>query len=372
MSQCHLCGHESEYAAGYCIQCGVNLNGGATPTSPEWATTEEFLDLSKALSSTMDLHLLLKKIDDSAVKLTKATAGAIMLFDETRTSLRFRNSSSVKSTIVKSLPVTDGIAWWVGQHGLKAKVDDAPKDRRFTGAIDKITGHRTKNLICMPVFLEDEIIGVIEVLNKINGAEFTEQDEQLLSVLVGQATVAVKNVRLASEQRNFFDHVIEMLVSAIESTLLVPKKHCWRVAKMATAVGRKLGMQDQSLQNLYYGAVLHDLGILRLRNNGIAKESLMKTHPILGANMIRDIDMLHGAELIIRCHHEYLDGSGYPDGLIDEEIPLEAKIVAVVEIFEEVSLKLGSSLKAGACIRKDAGKLFDATVANTFLKLMKL
>lgn len=373
MSLCHLCAYECSDEDGYCIQCGASLSDSDNSTkSPEWASTEELLDLSKTLSSTFDLQLLLRKIDDSAVKLTEAAAGAIMLFDDKKESLRFGSSSGEKANIIKLLPVKDGIAWWVGQSGKSVRVEIASDDDRFTGNIDKITGFETRNLLCVPLVLEDETIGVIEVLNKLGEKSFTERDEQLLSVLTGQAAVAVKNVRLATEQRNFFNHVIEILVMAIESTRLVPLEHCWRVAKLATAIGRELKMQDQDLQDLYYAAALHDLGMLKMRKSGIVDKSQLRSHPTLGANMMRDIGILSGTENIIRHHHEYIDGSGYPDGLTDKEIPIGSKIISVIETYEEAIAQNGSPILAEAHIQEYSGKLFDVEIVDAFLDLIVL
>jgi len=370
MPKCHLCGYEHGDEDKYCAQCGARVNGReatAAPPSPEWATTEELLDLSKALSSTLDLHLLLRKIDDSAVRLTGAAAGSIMLLDEDKRSLHFRSLSGEKVAAVKPSPVRDGMAWWVAQHGEIVRVDDVANDERFTGTIDKITGFKTKSILCVPVILEGEVIGVIEVLNKANGTGFTDDDERLLSILASQAAVAVRNARLATEQRNFFVHVIEILVTAIESTLLVPKGHCWRVAKLATAIGRKLGMKDQELRDLYYGAALHDLGVLSLRQSEIEKGDRTGSHPILGASMVSAINILRNTEPAIRHHHEYFDGSGYPDGLKGEEIPLSARIIAVVEAYEEaISEGISSPIDE---IKRNSGKLFDPAVVDAFLEL---
>ena len=372
MPKCHLCGYECGDEARYCAQCGARVDDreeAATPTSPEWATTEELLELSKTLSSTLDLHLLLRKIDNSAARLTGAAAGSIMLFDEDKKSLYSRSSFGEKAAVVKPLSVRDGMAWWVAQHGEVVRVNDVTNDERFTGTIDKIIGFKTKSILCVPVTLEGEIIGVIEVLNKTNGTEFTDDDEWLLSVLASQAAVAVRNARLATEQRNFFIHVIEILVTAVESTLLVPEGHCWRVAKSAIAIGRKVGMENQELRDLYYAAALHDLGVLNLRQSEIEKGDRMKSHSILGASIVRTINMLHSTEPIIRHHHEYFDGSGYPDGLKGEEIPLSARIIAVVEAYEEAISEGKSRSSAKAEIQKNSGKLFDPAVVDAFLEL---
>jgi HD-GYP domain-containing protein (c-di-GMP phosphodiesterase class II) len=314
----------------------------------------------------------MRKIDNSALRLTGAAAESILLYNQDRTLLRFASSLGEKAAIVEPVPVTDGIAWWVAAQGIPVRTDDAQKDPRFSGAIDRITGFETRSLLCVPMVLEDEIIGVIEVLNKSNASGFTERDERLLSVLAGQAAIAVKNARLATEQRNFFGHVIEILVKAIEATFLVPVGHCWNVARLANSIGRKLGMKDRDLQDLYYAAALHDLGMLRFSDSGVINEDAMRTHPILGANMVRDIDILRSAEPMIRHHHEYLDGSGYPDGLKREEIPIGTKIIAVVEAYEEAIMKGGSQLLAETRIRESAGKLFDPAVVSEFLELMEL
>ena len=373
MPECHLCGYEYKEGARYCAQCGVGVDGremASELTLPEWESTEELLELSKVLSSTLDLDLLLRKIDDSAVKLTSGSAGSIMLFDEEKRALRFRSSSGEKATVVRAVPVMDGIAWWVAQNGEVARVDNVTEDSRFTGTIDKISGFKTKSSLCVPVMLEDEIIGIIEVLNKKNKVSFTDDDERLLCVLASQAAVAVKNARMATEQRNFFTHVIEILVTAIESTRFVPEGHCWKVAKLATAMGRRLGMKDQELQDLYYAAALHDLGVLSLVKSGSREEDQMRAHPEMGASMVQAISMLQNTESIIHHHHEYFDGSGYPDGLRGDEIPTGAKIIAVLEVYEETISEGEDQISAMAVIQANSGELFDPVVVETFLELM--
>jgi hypothetical protein len=331
---------------------------------------EAILDLTKALSSTLDLHLLLKKIDNAAVSLTNATAGSIMLFDEDRKSLRFRSSSGEKDKIIKPLPVRDGIAWWVAQHGKIARVDNAAIDERFTGNIDKVSGFVTKSILCVPVILEDEIIGIIEVLNKADGTVFTNEDEWLLSILASQSAVAVKNAGLIAEQRNFFTHTMEILITAIEVTSRLPEGYYWEVARLAIAIGHKLEMEDKELQNLYHAASIHDLGVLNLKQNGIEEGYLMRLHPILGAKMVKPIDILRGTESIILHHHEHFDGNGYPDGLKGDEIPLASRIIAVVEAYKKASSEGKRQSLALSEIQKNSGKSLDPIVIDALLTLI--
>ncbi len=131
-------------------------------------------------------------------------------------------------------------------------------------------------------------------------------------------------------------------------------------------------MQEQDLQDLYYAAALHDLGMIELREHGIVEQKQMESHPVLGAKMVRNIDMLSGAESIIRHHHECLDGSGYPGGLSGREIPLGARIIAVVEAYQEAIAETGSQLIAELRIEEGCAKLFDAVVVDAFLKVVDM
>jgi HD-GYP domain-containing protein (c-di-GMP phosphodiesterase class II) len=88
--------------------------------------------------------------------------------------------------------------------------------------------------------------------------------------------------------------------------------------------------------------------------------------------MIRDIGILQGAEPIIRHHHEYTDGSGYPEGLKGEGIPLGSRIIATVEAYEEAISEGQSQFSAGAYIRENSGKLFDPVVVDALLELISI
>jgi response regulator RpfG family c-di-GMP phosphodiesterase len=234
-------------------------------------------------------------------------------------------------------------------------------------------------------------LGVLEAVNKIAGAKFTEADKQLFSILANQIAIVISNARMAENQQNFFINSIEIFVKAIESVGvmigLMSQGHCWRVAKLSTVIGSDFEIIGPSFNDLYYGAVLHDIGILEQQNNeSILFESFqeqwdhgawgnVQSHPVAGANIIKNIDLLRGAVPIIRHHHEHFDGTGYPDGLKGDNIPLGARIVAVAETYEE--MLLGSSgteskVKKIAIegIKKSSGTMLDPLVSGAFLSLM--
>jgi putative two-component system response regulator len=121
--------------------------------------------------------------------------------------------------------------------------------------------------------------------------------------------------------------------------------HCHRMANYATALGRVVGLGEVDLQSLYRGGFLHDIGMLAisdvvLRKSGPLTEeeyALVRTHTTVGDTLCSNLRSLQSVRPIIRSHHEHLDGSGYPDGLRGERIPLTAQIVGLVDVFEALT-----------------------------------
>lgn len=153
---------------------------------------------------------------------------------------------------------------------------------------------------------------------------------------------------------------------------LISPGHCWRVAALATAIGEQFGISEEEFKDLYYGAALHDIGFLEqpLDGNGTTDE-LIKSHPVAGANMVKEIRMLRGVTPIIQHHHERFDGMGYPDGLGGEAIPFGARIVAIVEAYEEMLYghedELIAQEQAIGVINSAAGTRFDPQVVEVFV-----
>jgi putative two-component system response regulator len=121
--------------------------------------------------------------------------------------------------------------------------------------------------------------------------------------------------------------------------------HCERLAEYATALGRHLNLSETDLDALYSGAFLHDLGKIAIPDSILLKKkgltareyAIMKQHPVIGETLCRTVRSFDAVRPIIRHHHERLDGQGYPDGLVGEEIPLLARIVSVVDIFDALT-----------------------------------
>lgn len=138
------------------------------------------------------------------------------------------------------------------------------------------------------------------------------------------------------------ENVITTLATTIEARDPYTAGHCRRLARYAVALGRALGVDDAMLKALWLGGFLHDLGkvavpdriLLKPGSLDLDERTTIRIHPVVGAEMVESMRTLAGVRPIIRHHHERYNGSGYPDGLRDEAIPLGARIMAVVDVYD--------------------------------------
>ncbi len=337
-------------------------------------TTEgmrEIFEIAKSLSSVMDVDALLKRVGMAAEKLLNAEASSIMLLDEDKQSLSFKVATGEKGGVVQKMKVKmgQGIAGLVAQNKKMIVANDAASDPRFNKEMDKASGFVTRSMICVPMIVESELVGVVEILNKKAGG-FDEDDAIILESLSSLAAVSINNARLSEDQRNFFVNGIEILIVAVESRDPKLAGHSWNVAQLATTLGRRMGVKDQEYKGLYYGALLHDIGFINVKefiSTGRANDA-ETSHPKSGAEMVRNINLLKGAVPVIRHHHENFDGTGYPDGLSGEKIPLGARIVSVAEAVDEMRMNGYSDEKIKQMLKLGEHTRFDPVIVEQYIK----
>jgi hypothetical protein len=352
------------------------------PGNPnDTATALELFSIAGSLSSTLDLDYLLEKIGLAAERLLDSEASSIMLVTDDKKRLYFKVAGGEAGAKLKklTLPIGQGIAGWVAENRKPDVVVDTSKDPRFAGRFDKASGFVTRSLIAVPMVFRGELVGVAEVLNKRHG-EYTQEDVTLLSSLANLASIAITNARIVQDQKNFFSHILELIVAAIESSRPNLMGHPHRTSRFACALARAFGVEEYDYRMIYYASLLHDIGYLAFRNSRILSDAGIATpseeqHPLLSTKMLEGIRMLEGTLPIIRHHHECFDGTGYPDKLKGDEIPLGARILAIVESLEEIRLTGGldgPALVERAIIEIKAGRggRYDPDVADTASEML--
>lgn len=341
----------------------------------------ELFSIAGSLNSTPDLDYLLEKIGAAAERLLNSEASAIMLVTDDRKNLYFKVAGGEAGAKLKkmTLPIGKGIAGWVAKNGKPEVVPDASKDPRFAGQFDKKSGFITRSLLCVPMFFRGELVGVAEVLNKREGT-YSKTDTGLLTSLANLASVAITNTRIIQEQKNFFSHVLELLVSQIEVSRPRYLNHPNRTARLACSVAKAMGADDYDYRMIYYAGMLHDIGYVGFKNPKVLAEMGLREpkeehHPIVGVKMLEGIKILEGAMPIIRHHHECYDGTGFPGRLKGDKIPENARLLAIAESLEELRISGGlkhEELIAKALQELKAGKgsRFDPAMADSYIELL--
>jgi signal transduction histidine kinase len=169
-------------------------------------------NVARNLTSELDLNKLLREILHSAVRVLKASAGSLLLWDDTTNELVFAVTDGGAGEALEGqrMPADKGIAGWVFTHHQPRIVHDVRSNNRFYSAIDESLGYHTSSLVAVPMITKGQGIGVLEILNKKSGESFDENDRDILYALAGQAAIAVVNARLYQEIQDEKDRIIAL------------------------------------------------------------------------------------------------------------------------------------------------------------------
>lgn len=173
------------------------------------ARYERLMEISRQLNSTLDLGALLGRIIDAATELTHTEEASILLLDPATGELRFEATTNMTGGAMDAIPVPmeGSLAGWVVTHGEPELVEDARGDSRWYSDVDKTTQFITRNLLAVPMKVHNEVIGVVEAINKPDDEPWTQDDVNTLTALANQAAIAVQNVRLFQQS----DFIAEMV-----------------------------------------------------------------------------------------------------------------------------------------------------------------
>ena len=268
------------------------------------------------------------------------------------------------------------------------KLSDNPEtllielDKNLPSYLAPLAGRGIKSFLVLPIFLKQKLSGII-TLGYLKPPVLTQDDLSQARQMADQVAVAFSNAQLIDELEQLNWGTLTALARAIDAKSHWTAGHSERCTKLALQIGRVLGLTSDEIDNLHRGGLLHDIGklgipgdILDKTGNLTAKEKqLMHKHVLLGARILEPISAYAEAIPIVLHHHEYFDGSGYPDGLAGKAINLNARIFVVTDHFDAVTsdrpYRKGFDRKKGIkFIKQGAGKLFDPKVVQAFLEVM--
>ncbi len=246
-----------------------------------------------------------------------------------------------------------------------------------------------KSLLLSPMIARRQVQGILELLSHARD-RFTEEDSRLLSSIGSVAALAIQNQYLKDdvdqagrELAKTYESTIEAWRRALELRDQVTEGHTSRVAEMTVRLGAWLGVDRHELVFLRFGAVLHDIGKIGIPDSVLLKPGplegselgIMRKHPEFAFEMLSGMPNFGPVLEIPYYHHERWDGTGYPKGLEREQIPLSARIFAVIDVWDALCSdrpyrQAWPEQQAVTYIQDQSGKHFDPHVVEAFLALV--
>jgi HD-GYP domain-containing protein (c-di-GMP phosphodiesterase class II) len=345
------------------------------------AQLRTLVEVSALISSTLETKVVRQRAMEAATLLLGAEVGSLLLVDHERNELYFEVALGEKGETLKEirLKMGEGIAGWVAEHGEPLLVEDVRTDPRFFSSADRKSAFVTRNMVCAPVRSRDRTLGVLQAINKRDGA-FTQDDLEGLVALAQQVAPAIENANLFEQLRDTFFGTALALAESLEKRDTYTGGHTRRVSGYSMIIGRELALSVAELEELHLSAILHDIGKIGVRDDVLLKQgrldadelACMNMHPHFGAEILHHVKYLKQVVPGVKCHHEMFNGSGYPDGLHGDEIPLSARIIAVADSFDAMTTdrpyrKALSFDVAFGEIEKCSGTQFDPLVVEAFL-----
>ncbi|HEU0291404.1 MAG TPA: GAF domain-containing protein [Anaerolineales bacterium] len=347
-------------------------------------------DIDSAIASSTDLRVTLNILMDHALKHLKADAVDILLYHSELQSLTFLTSAGFY-TPAPSRPLMrlgEGLAGQVVMKGSVEYVSDLQTLNEARGD-PLLVREGFVTYFGVPLIVKGQVKGVFEVFIRSSFAP-TADWMQFLHTLAGQAAIAVDNAQLFDnlqrsnqEITQAYDTTLEGWARALELRDRETEGHTRRVTDLTMQLTRYMGVADDEVVNIYRGVLLHDIGKMGvpdqiLRKTGPLNDlewTEMRKHPEYAFNLLAPIPYLRPALDIPYCHHEHWDGSGYPRGLKGEQIPLSARIFAIVDIWDALLSdrpyrKAWPEERVIQYIKDVSGTILDPLVVQAFLQMM--
>lgn len=344
-----------------------------------------------AISASMDLPVVLRVLLNQVQQQLKVHSASVLLLNPVTQRLNFAAGSGFKSRAVERTNLKLGESY-AGKAALERRIVSANDlGTRFSQLrTDGMEEDGFTDYLGIPLIAKGVVKGVLEIFNRGPLPE-DPQWLNLLDSMTSQAAIAIDNaslledVKTANENlRQAYDATIEGWARALELRDGDTEGHSSRVADKAVQLARLMGLNESELVDLRRGALLHDIGKMGIPDMILLKPSpltdeewaIMRTHPTLGKNMLESVEFLKGSLNVAYCHHEKWDGTGYPQGLKGEEIPLIARVFSVIDGWDALRsdrpYRVASSIEdAWKYIDENIGKAYDPRIVEYFKIMMK-
>jgi len=354
----------------------------------------ELLKVSSSLASTLNLAEILRIAIESAVDLLGVETGAIYILESSNLLFLGATVPSLPEKFPNELRLArledhPHIHSAISTHAPVFLEDARSADLTASEKVVVESRHLI-SVLYFPILLQENATGVFIVGTTAAPRQFTDQEIDLCFILSYQVSLAIANAKLYQDAQQAITDLVHAYDATLEgwSGMLdmrdhATEEHTHRVADMTVALAEKMGVPASEIAHIRRGALLHDIGKMGIPDAILQKPgrlseaemAIMRTHPEKAWQVLSRIDYLGPAMDIPCCHHEHWDGKGYPRGLKGEQIPLAARIFAVVDVYDALTSdrpyrKAWEPEKALQYIREQAGQYFDPQVVEAFMEMI--
>lgn len=346
--------------------------------------------VGKALLASLDVRLVFEVLIQQVLSQLHADAAGLLLFNPYLQTLEYAayNGFHTRTYEKTFLSLTTSLAGKAATERQIVTINDLRDLSQGFAQTFREEGFQTYG--AAPLVAKGKLKGVLEVFYRRPFAPDAEW-KRLLELLADQAALAIDNAEMFDELRRAnlklslaYEATIEGWSKALELRDKETEGHTLRVTELTLKLANRLGVDPALLPHIRRGSILHDIGKLAIPDAILLKpgplseeeRALMQQHPRIAYEMLSPIEYLAPALNIPYCHHERWDGSGYPRRLKGEEIPLEARIFAVADVWDALTSdrpyrRAWSRAEALAYLRQQAGRQFDPRVVQAFLEILE-
>ena len=327
-----------------------------------------------------------KKIPELVVDMIAEIMGAktasLMLLDDESEELTVAAAMGLDEAVMRMarVKVGDSISGWVAKTGKPVLIKDIENDPNFQRP--NRPQYESRSLLSVPLKAEGRVVGVLNVTNKVSLTPFSDSDAEILQMLADRVTTVLGKVKQYEGIKGEFNTICNSLRSLIDARRLASGKRAEELTTLVVDVAKALGVREEEIKLLRYVSRIYDVGmvkvgegILRKRGGlGVSEYESVKRHPEAGVDIVGPIEFLEQVKQVIMHHHERYDGGGYPEGLKGEEIPLGARILAVVDAYSSMVSErpyrgaMSGEEALGELVRC-SGSQFDPKVVEKFAEI---
>ena len=338
-------------------------------------------EISKAMGSTIELGSLLNLILNTAAREFNANLGSVLLWDEKTKDLQvkatFGATDKVQSKELFNLNQDSFLVKSIIRKG-EPQVLDETNIQDMLGQ-EKRNKH-FKSMISHPLMAKGKVVGVLSLIRSQKSHPFTKGQLQSLSIIAGEAASAIENSKLYENLKDSYLETLTALANAVEARDAYTRGHTERVWYLAQFLANQMGWGEDKMWEVKMGGILHDIGKIGVPDAILNKPAkltseefkIMKLHPQQGIKILEGISFLSPALPYVLYHHERYDGNGYPEGLSQEDIPIQGRLMAVVDTFDAISSdrpyrKSKGFAEALEEIKDNSGTHFDPLVVEVLV-----